>query len=486
MDNRPVDLEQHFKTFRNHIIGNQCSFQSPYGEQKVLYADWIATGRLYGPIEDKIKDKLGPYLANTHSFSSETGKITTDLYREARNVIKKHVNAGEDDVLVTTGSGMTGALACLQRIMGLRKYRYRNPGDKPVVFITHMEHHSNHVPWLETHADVEVVPPDKHLKPDLSHLEKLLEKYKDRKLKIGSFTACSNVTGEIVDYKKWTQTMHTYGGLCFLDFAASAPYVPINMHPANEAGRLDAIFFSPHKFLGGPGACGVLIFNKKLYRNEVPDRSGGGNVKWTDPWGGHSYFEDIETREDGGTPGIIQTIRTALAIKLKEKMDPDLMALQEEKLLQQFYRELEDVPQIKYMDGCTAKRIGCVSFNIEGIHYNLVVRLLNDRFGIQVRGGWSCASTYAHYLFGLDKAVSSSITGQIDQGNLSDKPGWVRISIHPTMNTDDIRYITGAIKEIIRHKDEWQKDYRYNPSNNEFEYIRDTPAHSKEEEFFEL
>ncbi|MGS2740039.1 aminotransferase class V-fold PLP-dependent enzyme [Sinomicrobium pectinilyticum] len=469
MNKRLAALDEHFSSFKTHIIGEHQAFRSPYGVQKMLYADWVASGRLYMPIEKRIVEEVAPFFANTHSFSSETGKITTNLYLEARSIIKKHVNAGEDDVLVTTGSGMTGALACLQRIMRLRKYQYRDPGGKPVVFITHMEHHSNHVPWLETHADVEMIHPDRHLKPDFGYLEELLEKYKDRKLKIGSFTACSNVTGEIVDYTKLVKTMHAHGGLCFLDFAASAPYVPIDMQPEDEAGRPDAVFFSPHKFLGGPGACGILIFNKKLYGNEVPDCPGGGNVKWTDPWGGYSYFEDIETREDGGTPGILQVIRAALAIKLKEKMNPDLMALQEEKLLQRFYGELKNVPQIKYIGDSNAKRIGCVSLNIEDIHYNLVVRLLNDRFGIQVRGGWSCASTYAHYLCGIDKVTSAGMMREIDRTNLVNKPGWVRVSLHPTMSPEEVVYITGALREIIRHKETWQKDYSYNPVNNEFE-----------------
>ncbi|MGS2741804.1 aminotransferase class V-fold PLP-dependent enzyme [Sinomicrobium sp. M5D2P17] len=481
-----VHLEEHFKTFRNHIIGHRSEFQSPYGVQKVLYADWIATGRLYGPIEDKIKDRLGPYLANTHSFSSETGKITTEIYREARAIIRKHVRADEDDILITTGSGMTGALSRLIGILKLRKDQVRYDREKPVVFITHMEHHSNHVPWFETHADVVIVPPGKDLMPCPEQLAEQVKKYEDRKLKIGAFTACSNVTGLITNYPELASVMHRYGGYCFVDFAASAPYVDIHMHPENKGERLDAVSFSPHKFLGGPGACGILVFNKELYEASTPEIPGGGNVKWTTPRGKHAYFDAIETREDAGTPGIIQTVRAALAIKLKEQLNPQFMAKREQELMDCFMNELHGIREIEFLGNTRAKRIGCISFNIDAVHYNLVVRLLNDRFGIQVRGGWSCASTYAHYLFGLDEAVSSSIMEQIDQGDLSNKPGWVRISIHPTMNPDDIRYITGAIKQIIRNKDEWQKDYEYNPSNNEFESIHDVQTDSEKEEFFEL
>ncbi|NDV17783.1 aminotransferase class V-fold PLP-dependent enzyme, partial [Muricauda sp. TY007] len=208
--------------------------------------------------------------------------------------------------------------------------------------------------------------------------------------------------------------MHAHGGVCFFDFAASAPYVDIDMHPNDPECRMDAIFFSPHKFLGGPGACGILVFNKDLYGNEVPEIPGGGNMKWTTPWGKHSFFEDVETREDGGTPGIIQTIKAALAIQLKEKMDTRLMAIKEQALLGLFRDELKNLGEIQYLGNEDAQRIGCLSFNLKDIHYNLVVRLLNDRFGIQVRGGWSCASTFAHYLFGLDRARSSQIMEDID------------------------------------------------------------------------
>ncbi|MBW8243650.1 aminotransferase class V-fold PLP-dependent enzyme [Muricauda oceani] len=466
-----TNLESHFREIRNGVIGNNEYFMSPYGTQKILYADWIATGRLYRPIEEKITGNLGPYLANTHSYSSETGKVTSEVYMEARERIKGHVNADEDDVLVTTGSGMTGALDRLLQIMGLKGKRPSNPNEVPVVFITHMEHHSNQVSWLEAMADVVIVPPGENMMPSLDKLDELLWNYKDRTLKIGAFTACSNVTGEMTNHKGLAKTMHAHGGICFFDFAASAPYVDIDMHPSDPDCRMDAIYFSPHKFLGGPGACGVLIFNKWLYKNKVPAIPGGGNVKWTTPWGTHSFFENIEIREDGGTPGIIQTIKAALAIQLKEKMDTKLISIKELALLGLFRDELKDIGDIQYYGNSYARRIGCLSFNLMDIHYNLVVRLLNDRFGIQVRGGWSCASTFAHYLFGMDRTRSSEIMNGIDQKNLKNKPGWVRVSLHPTMNSADVEFITEALREIVNGHEEWAKDYKYNPLNNEYEYI---------------
>jgi selenocysteine lyase/cysteine desulfurase len=284
-------LENWFGKFRNNTIGNNFLHSTPNGEKQLIYADWIASGRLYAPIEDKITKLIGPFVANTHTESSTTGTYMTSAYHEAKHIIKKHVNANEDDVLITPGFGMTSAIVKLQRIIGLKvcgkllgKECLDNP-NKPVVFITHMEHHSNHTSWYETIADVEIIKPNKELLVDLDDLRNKLNKYKDRKLKIGSFTACSNVTGVHTPYHEMAKIMHQNGGYCFIDFAASAPYENIDMHPIDPDQSLDAIFFSPHKFLGGPGSSGVLIFNKSLYNSKSPDQPGGGTVEWTNPWG---------------------------------------------------------------------------------------------------------------------------------------------------------------------------------------------------------
>ena len=258
---KPTESECYFSKFRENTVGIDHIFESVYGEQNLVYADWVASGRLYVPIEDIMLNKMGPMIANTHSFSSETGKTSTYAYNHARQLIKSHVHANESYVLVTTGTGMTAALSKLQRIMGLRTAYEK---DRPVVFITHMEHHSNQVPWYETNAEVVILPPDENNLVDPKVLSEEIKKYADRSLKIGSFTACSNVTGIITPYHELAKIMHQNGGLCFVDFAASAPYVKIDMHPKDPEEQLDAIFFSPHKFLGGPGTCGILVFNEKL------------------------------------------------------------------------------------------------------------------------------------------------------------------------------------------------------------------------------
>ena len=262
--------------------------------------------------------------------------------------------------------------------------------------------------------------------------------------------------------------MHEHSGICFIDFAAAAPYVEINMHPEDPLEKLDAIFFSPHKFLGGPGTSGVLIFDSKLYSRKIPDNPGGGTVDWTNPWGQHKYIEDIELREDGGTPGFLQVIKTALVIKLKEEMGVKNILEREHELLQIAFNHLEKIPSLHILAQEIKDRLGIISFYVEDIHYNLMVKLLNDRFGIQARGGCSCAGTYGHYLLHVDPTRSKRITDKINHGDLSEKPGWVRLSLHPTMTNDELNFILTAISDVIKNADEWSKDYKYSSKTNEY------------------
>ncbi|PLX11499.1 MAG: selenocysteine lyase [Marinilabiliales bacterium] len=469
-------LENHFNKFRENTIGINGSFQSPYGEKKILYADWVASGRLYRSIEEKIIKDFGPFVANTHTETSETGKRMTQAYHYAQKMIKKHVNAGAEDVIISAGYGMTAVINKLQRILGIKvpKEYYNkceiDENDRPVVFITHMEHHSNHTPWYETIADLVQIEPDENLLVNPDNLEKELQKYKNRKFKIGSFTACSNVTGIRTPYHELAKIMHKNGGLCFVDFAASAPYDHINMHPDDPMEKLDAIFFSPHKFLGGPGSSGIMIFDSEMYNRDAPDNPGGGTVDWTNPWGEYKYVDNIEAREDGGTPGFLQTIKAALAIDLKEKMGVENIEAREKELLQIAFREFESIKGVNLLAGNTKDRLGVISFYAEDIHYNLFVQLLNDHFGIQVRGGCACAGTYGHYLLHVDRETSRNITEMINRGDLSQKPGWVRLSLHPTMTDEELYYIINAIQEVRTNYQKWKEDYEYSSSTNEFNH----------------
>jgi len=262
--------------------------------------------------------------------------------------------------------------------------------------------------------------------------------------------------------------MHENGGFCFIDFACSAPYVDINMHPKDPMEKLDAILFSPHKFLGGPGTPGVLIFDSNLYKNRVPDNPGGGTVDWTNPWGLHKFINNIEAREDGGTPAFLQTIKAALCINLKEEITTSKMIDREKELVNLAFNEFSKIPEINILAGNIRERIGAISFYIKNLHYNLVVKLLNDRFGVQVRGGCSCAGTYGHFLLHVDPATSQHITDKINSGDFSEKPGWIRMSLHPTMTDDELLFTINSIKEIINNAENWSKDYSYNSHTNEF------------------
>jgi selenocysteine lyase/cysteine desulfurase len=475
-------LQNYFTKFKKNTIGDDAVIATPYGKKKMIYADWIAGGRLYAPIEEKMTNLFGPMVGNTHSEASQTGTTMTQTYHLAQQIIKKHVNANENDVILTTGSGMTGAVAKLQRILGLKVPEVKRKcclsnikeEDRPIVFITHLEHHSNHTSWLETLADVVILEPDDTLCVSTESLKKELEKYKNRKIKIGSFSAGSNVTGIIPPYHELAEIMHRSGGYAFADFAASAPYIQINMHPENPLQNLDAIFFSPHKALGGPGSSGVLIFNKNLYHNTVPDQPGGGTVVWTNRWNEYAYISNIETREDGGTPSYLQAIRAALALRLKEEMGVKNITVREQYLNKIVFREFEKIPELHILAANRKDRFGVFSFYIEKIHHNLVVRLLNDRFGIQVRGGCSCAGTYGHYLLNVDKEKSHRITEKINHGDLTEKPGWVRLSVHPTMTDDEIYFIIDAVKQITVNIENWRKDYIFDKAAGEF-FHKDFP-----------
>jgi len=271
--------------------------------------------------------------------------------------------------------------------------------------------------------------------------------------------------------------IHAYDGYCFVDFACSAPYVDIDMHPDDVTQKLDAVFLSPHKFLGGPGTPGVMVFDKTLYRLKVPDCPGGGTVAWTNPWGAHRYFEDVEAREDGGTPPFLQTIRTAMAIKLKEQMGTDEIHKREEHLKSIIWTRMKAVPGLHLLAPDVEERLAIFSFYLEGLHFNLGVKLLNDRYGIQTRGGCACAGTYGHYLLDVDEAHSCSITDAIDKGDLTAKPGWIRFSLHPVMRDEEAIYIIEAIEELAAHHETWSKDYSYQKHSNEWEH---TASHERD------
>jgi len=488
-----MSLEKYFAPFREQVVGREQTFISPFGEQKIIYADWTASGRIYKGIEDKLNKEIFPFVANTHTETSTTGATMSLAFHEAINIIKHHIDASDNDILISGGAGMTMLVNKFQRILGLKIHeKYRDQiiiKNRPIVFVSHMEHHSNQTTWIETIAEVVLIPYTKDGSIDLVEFQILLKKYKDRKLKIAAVTSCSNVTGVFTPYYEIAEIMHNSGGLCFVDFACSAPYVDINMHPKNPKQQLDAIYFSPHKFLGGPGSTGILAFQKELYKNNVPDNPGGGTVDWTNPWGEHKYVDNIESREDGGTPAFLQTIKTALAIQLKNKMGVQNILDREHELHEIIWNKFSSLENVHVLADNFPERLGVYSFYIDNLHFNLAVQLLNDKYGIQVRGGCSCAGTYGHILLNVQADQSCDITTMINDGNLTSKPGWVRMSIHPTMTDDEMHCIMNAIEDIAKNHKELGENYKYNEASNEFRYKEDVYAQknkARAESWFKL
>ena len=472
-------LPDHIETFtriRDGIIGLKHQLRThrhPAGIP-LLYADWTASGRAYGPIETTLRKEVLPLMANTHTDTNATGSAMTHAYAEARRVIRHHVHAGEEDVLICTGSGMTGAVNKLQRLLGIKRDFAADPDRRPVVFVTHMEHHSNHTSWLETGAEVVLVDCSETGLVCASRFAEAVARYPAGRPKFAAVTACSNVTGIETPYRDIAAVMHAAGGYCFVDFACSAPYVDIDMHPADEPdAHLDAVYFSPHKFLGGPGSCGVLVVHRRHLQSGTPDHPGGGTVSWTNPWGQHRFLPDPEAREDGGTPGILQTIRAALAIRLKEKMGAARIRHRENQLMQILWEGLDGIPEVAILAGEHRERLGIISFNIRGLHHNLAVKMLNDYYGVQVRGGCSCAGTYGHYLLGIDRGASAGYLQQIDRGEAIVRPGWIRLSIHPTMSEADMAYLVRAVRGVAKHHVTWSRNYRICPDSAAVACLKD-------------
>jgi selenocysteine lyase/cysteine desulfurase len=462
------------QTVRAGLAGADTLLDTPFGSRPLLYADYTASGRALGAIERIVADLAADY-ANPHSEDSATGRASNAWMREAERIIKQAVNAGPGDCLLPCAAGATGAIHKLQEILGLaippatRQALGGLAGHQPdtVVFVGPYEHHSNELSWRESLAETVSIPLCPAGGLDLDALERALADPRHHgKRKIGAFSAASNVTGVKTDVAALARLLHANGAIICLDCAASAPYLPIDMHPDGDPeARIDAVYFSPHKFIGGPGSCGILLFDGALYRRDLPPtQSAGGTVRYVWP-DGHDFIDDIEARERAGTPGLPQFVRAALAMKLQAEIGHDVIADREHRALGRAFERWGGHSRIDILGPADPdRRLGIVSFNLRDsenriVPPRLVTVLLNDLFGIQSRAGCSCAGPYGHHLLGLGEAETRAIRARVLAGETGARPGWCRVSLHWVMSDDEIDHLIAAVAFLADHAEEFARFY---------------------------
>ena len=456
---------------RQNEVGRRAWLDTPYGRRLVTYADLTATGRYLHFVEAWLR-RVRPFYANSHTAISSTGRVMTELREEARRLIRRALNAGPQDEVLFVGSGATAAI---NKLVGLLGWRISEPLERefnlssliprekrPVVFVGPYEHHSNELPWLESVAEVVAIDltPDGQI--DMVDLERKLAAFPDRKMKLGAFSAASNVTGLLTDVKAVARLLHQHGAYVVFDYAAGGPYMPIDMHPADEAERIDALVLSTHKFIGGPEGSGLLVAHRDFFKTRSPERPGGGTVDYVSSFAHTSvdYVGRLDEREEGGTPAILGDIRAGIGFLVKEMIGPARILEHDVHLAQYAISRLRRHPQIEILGPADAPRLPILSFNIKRLHHDFVSALLDHLFGIQNRAGCSCAGPYGHKLLGIDRARSESYRAQISRGLTGLKPGWVRVTLPYYASDEDIEFMLSAVEFVADHGRDFLAEYR--------------------------
>jgi selenocysteine lyase/cysteine desulfurase len=493
------DSEPLIGLIRASVIGDDEAVAGPFGIRRVTYADYTASGRNLTFIEDYIRDQVMPLYANTHTESSGTGRQTTRFREDARDIIRRAVGATrQEHAVIFCGSGTTAAVDKLVGILNLRipadldrRHGLRAhipPDERPVIFIGPYEHHSNELPWRETIAEVVTIREDADGHIDLAHLAAELERTRGRVLRIGAFSAASNVTGIHSDTRAISVLLHSHGALAIWDYGAAAPYLELDMSPhrpspdggsqAAELDYKDAIVLSPHKLIGGPGTPGLLVARREILTNSVPVVPGGGTVAYVNPFE-HVYLDDPERREEGGTPAIIESIRAGLVFGLKEQVGAEAIRRREESFIERALAAWSTVPGLEILGDRRARRLSIVSFVVRHgerfLHHDFMVALLDDLFGIQSRGGCSCAGPYGHRLLGIDLERSQAFERQIARGCEGIKPGWVRVNFNYFISETVFAFILEAVELAARQGWRLLPHYRFEPATGRWQHVAGRP-----------
>ncbi len=444
---------------RNGVIGEGVQFDGPLGRKPLIYADYVASGRALRQVEDFVAQNVLPYYANSHTEASFCGQTMTRMRAEARTVVKRVTRANDDYAVVFSGAGAT---SCLNRLVNLLDIQVRVArGDAVTVLIGPYEHHTNILPWRESGAQVIEVDEAEDGGVCLSDLQKRLAGLKGHDLIVGSFSAASNVTGQLSDVNGVTRALRAAGAVSIWDYAGAGPYCDIDMCVGSDAQK-DAVFLSPHKFIGGPGASGVMVLDKRVFARPVPTQPGGGTVTFVSPWG-HEYSADLSAREEGGTPNVIGDIRTALALLVKEAIGQEFIDRRNAELRALALEALAPVSDILLLGIPNAAALPIFSFqvHIDGkrVHHQLFTRMLSDVYGIQARGGCACAGPYGHRLLKIDETASRALKSQIQAGAEIEKPGWVRFNLSYLLTDDKAAFILRSIVALTREFPEWVGRY---------------------------
>ncbi len=485
---------------REQIVGVDSTFKTPFGERLMVYCDYTASGRCLRFVESYLQSLQRVY-ANTHTEDDITGRSMSQLLHEAEEAIKNSVNAGTNGRIIACGTGATGAIDKLQQIVGvaLAPATRQNidslvggaglddvlEGRQPIAFVGPYEHHSNEISWRQSLAKTVEIQLDARGHIDLEDLEKALQDpaYQNR-LKIGSFSAASNVTGMRTDVRKIAAVLHKYDAIACFDYAACAPYVDIDMNPEpleeGDDPAIDAIFISPHKFLGGPGSSGILVFNERIYHRDLPPSvCAGGTVDYVG-LDDQDFIGRIEEREKAGTPGVLQTLKAGLVFQVKDRVGVDVITQREHELTERAMRKWGGDENIEILGNPDpGSRVGIISFNLKDssgnyLHHKFVTALLNDLFGIQSRAGCSCAGPYGHRLLNIDKDTSERYRNVVQEGHCGMKPGWCRIGLHWVMDDAEADYVIDAVHFIARHGRAFLRLYDFDLSTGTWSHRQTT------------